>query len=66
MKGQQLTFHVDDINHIIVRADNEVYHFAEAILGMRYIRGIEGVLSDDERKLLLTKIISQEKIETDS
>ncbi len=65
LKAQKLTFNVEDITHIIVKTESEVHHFVDAILGMKIIGGIEGTLGDDERKLLLTKIISQEKIETD-
>lgn len=65
LKRQKLTFNVEDITHIIVKTDSEVHHIVDAILRMRNIGGIEGALSDDERKLLLTKIISQEKIEKD-
>lgn len=32
---------------------------------MTNIGGLDGMLADDDRKLLLTKIISQEKIEKD-
>lgn len=65
LKAKRSFFNVEDITHIIVKTESEVHHFVDAILDMRNIGGIEGTLSDDDRKLLLTKIISQEKIEKD-
>ena len=65
LKAQKLTFNVDDITHIIVKTESEVHHFVDAILSKKFIGGNEKPLNDDERKLLLTKIISQEKIEKD-
>lgn len=44
---------------------SEVHHFVDAILGMKNIGGFDAMLAEDDRKLLLTKIISQEKIEKD-
>ena len=64
-EAQRLTFNVEDITHIIVKTESEVHHFVDAILGMKNIGGLDGMLADDDRKLLLTKIISQEKIEKD-
>lgn len=65
LKAQRLTFNVEDITHIIVKTESEVHHFVDAILGMKNIGGLDNMLADDDRKLLLTKIISQEKIEKD-
>lgn len=65
LKAQRLTFNVEDITHIIVKTESEIHHFVDAILGMKNIGGLVGMLADDDRKLLLTKIISQEKIEKD-
>lgn len=65
LKAQKLTFKVEDITHIIVKTESEVHYFVDAILGMKDIGGLDGMLADDDRKLLLTKIISQEKIEKD-
>ena len=65
LKAQKLSFNVGDITHIIVKTESEVHHFVDAILGMKNIGGLDGMLADDDRKLLLTKIISQEKIEKD-
>lgn len=65
LKAKMLTFNVSDLSHIIVKSEGEVHHFVDAILSMKGIGGHADVLSDDDRKLLLTKIISQEKIEKD-
>lgn len=65
LMAQKLTFKVEDVTHIIVKTESEVHHFVDAILGMKNIGGLDGMLADDDRKLLLTKIISQEKIEKD-
>lgn len=65
LMAKKLTFNVGDITHIIVKTESEVHHFVDAILGMKNFGGIDGLLADDDRKLLLTKIISQEKIEKD-
>lgn len=65
LKAKKLTFNVGDITHIIVKTESEVHHIVDAILGMKNIGGLDGLLADDDRKLLLTKIISQEKIEKD-
>ena len=65
LRAKKLTFNVEDITHIIVKTESEVHHFVDAILGMKNIGGLDGMLADDDRKLLLTKIISQEKIEKD-
>ena len=65
LKAKKLTFNVGDITHIIVKTESEVHHIVDAILGMKNIGGLDGLLADDGRKLLLTKIISQEKIEKD-
>lgn len=65
LKAQKLTFNVEDITHIIVKTESEVHHFVDAILGMKNIGGFDAMLAEDDRKLLLTKIISQEKIEKD-
>lgn len=65
LKAQKLTFNVEDITHIIVKTESEVHHFIDAFLGMKNFGGLEGMLANDDRKLLLTKIISQEKIEKD-
>lgn len=65
LKALKLTFNVEDVSHIIVKTENEVHNFVDAILDMKRVGGGEGRLSKNDRKLLLTKIISQEKIETD-
>jgi hypothetical protein len=65
LKAKTLTFNVGDISHIIVKSEGEVHHFVNAILCMNVFGGHADALSDDDRKLLLTKIISQEKIEKD-
>ena len=65
LKAQKLTFNVEDITHIIVKTESEVHHFVDAILAMKNIGGLDVMLAEDDRKLLLTKIISQEKIEKD-
>ena len=65
LKAQKLTFNVEDITHIIVKTESEVHHFVDAILAMKSIGGLDVMLAEDDRKLLLTKIISQEKIEKD-
>lgn len=65
LKARKLTFNVEDITHIIVKTESEVHHFVDAILEMKNIGGHDGILNDDDRKLLLTKKISQEKIERD-
>lgn len=65
LKAKKLTFNVEDITHIIVKTESEVHYFVDAILAMKNIGGLDVMLVDDARKLLLTKIISQEKIEKD-
>lgn len=65
LKAKMLTFNVGDISHIIVKSEGEVHYFVDTILSMKGIGGYADGLSDDDRKLLLTKIISQEKIEKD-
>ena len=65
LKAQKLTFNVEDITHIIVKTESEVHHFVDTILAMKNIGGLDVMLAEDDRKLLLTKIISQEKIERD-
>ena len=65
LKAKKLTFDVGDINHIIVQSESEVHHFVDSILSMKHLGGNDKPLDENDRKLLLTKIISQEIVEKD-
>lgn len=63
--GKKLKFTVEDISHIIVKTEKEVDEIADALLSINHLGGNEDILDLGQRKLMLTKIISQEKIEKD-
>lgn len=65
LKNFKLKFKVDDISYIIVEKDDQISDMVDYILGLESIGGNDEPMPDDDKKLLLTKIISQEKIEKD-
>ena len=65
LKNNKLKFKVDDISYIIVEKDDQISDMVDYILGLEALGGNEEPMSDNEKKILLTKIISQEKIGKD-
>ena len=65
LKNYKLKFKVDDISYIIVEEDSQISEMVDYIIGLDSIGGNEEPMSDNEKKILLTKIISQEKIGKD-
>lgn len=61
----KLKYKVDDISYIIVEKDDQISDMVDYILGLDSIGGNEELMPDNDKKLLLTKIISQEKIGKD-
>ncbi|MDP3387888.1 MAG: abortive infection system antitoxin AbiGi family protein [Eubacteriales bacterium] len=60
-----LTFTVDDINYIIVKKEKQIPPLIDFIQELNIIGGSEKLLSDSDKKILLTKIISLEVIDHD-
>lgn len=64
LKRGGLKFKAEDITYIIVEKDSQIPIIMDYIMGIDVIGG-EEKLSDNDKKTLLTKIISQEKIGKD-
>lgn len=64
LKKGRLKFTAEDITYIIVEKDSQIPYIVDYIMGIDGIGGGEK-LSDNDKKILLTKIISQEKIGKD-
>jgi hypothetical protein len=60
-----LTFTVDDINYIIVKNEEQIPPLIDFLHILNNIGGSEKLLSDSDKKILLTKIISLEVIDHD-
>lgn len=65
LQNKKLKFTANDVTYIIVEKDNQISDMVDFILGLDAIGGDYDFLSDDAKKILLTKIISQEQIEKD-
>lgn len=64
LKKGRLKFTAEDITYIIVEKDSQIPDIVDYIMGLDVIGG-EEKLFDNDKKILLTKIISQEKIGKD-
>lgn len=65
LKNSKLKFEIDDISYIIVEKDSQISDMVDYVLGLDTLGGNEEPLLENDKKLLLTKIISQEKIGKD-
>ncbi len=65
LKDKKLKFNVRDISYVIVEKDCQISEMVDIIQSLKCVGGNEDAISDDDRKILLTKIISQEKIGAD-
>lgn len=65
LKAQRLRFSVDDVTHIILEKEKQIGDMVDFILNMDHIGGNEVDFPYNEKKILLTKIISLEKIGKD-
>lgn len=63
LKEQKLTFEVSDITHIIVENEQDVLDFISYIKEVNMIGGND--LTEEQKNLLITKIISWKDIEND-
>ncbi len=65
LKARKLTFRADDITHIIVQTEEQVLRMIRFISNLKQIGGIVDNVSDSDQKILISKIISQERISKD-
>lgn len=65
LKSSRLKFKVDDISYIIVERESQIADMVDYILGLDVLGGNVEPMLDIDKKILLTKIISQEKIGKD-
>lgn len=65
LEREKLTFGVSDITHIIVEFERQIPDIIRYIDKLVQIGGTDKQISDTERKILYSKIISMEKIKKD-
>lgn len=65
LEEYKLTFEINDISHIIVEFERQIPELIKYIEKLNQIGGSDKKISDDERMILLSKIISMEKIKND-
>lgn len=63
--NEKLTFTVNDISHIILEHENQIPKFINKIQNLDFIGGTAAKVTQCEKQILLTKIISMEKIKQD-
>lgn len=62
---RKLKFEVDDITHIIVEFERQIPDFIKSIEQMDKIGGYDTKLTENQKKIIYSKIISMEKIKND-
>lgn len=65
LKDNKLKFGVEDVSYVIVESDGQIAEMVDYIQSLTCVGGNEETISDEDRKILLTKIISQERIGAD-
>ena len=61
----RLQFDVSDISHIIVREEKEILNLIEFVDGIEFIGGSNRKLTAYDKKILISKMISVDRIEND-
>lgn len=65
LEQKKLVFSCADITHIIVQNENQIPNLIKKISALKAIGGTSMEISENEKNILFSKIISMEKIKTD-
>ncbi len=65
LQGHVLTFEIKDINFILIEQDNQIHKFIHCIKHLKYFGGMKRNLSPEEKNLLISRVISMERINKD-
>lgn len=65
LKELKIKFEPKDVNHIIVERDEQVPRMIDFIGSLRQFGGIEGDIDDNDKKMLMSKVISFQSIKSD-